>query len=49
MDGNGLLADEHNGFPKDRSCRDHISVLCVLDHNLNLQKHIRVSPFDEIK
>ena len=25
----------------------YISVLCVLDHNLNLHKHILVSPFDE--
>ena len=43
-----LLADEQNGFRKDRSCRYHISVLCVLDHNLNLHKPILVSPFEEI-
>ena len=38
LENNGLLADEQNGFRKDRSCQDHIYALYSLIHNRRLHK-----------
>ena len=38
LESNGLLADEQNGFRRDRSCKDHIYALNSLIYNRKLNK-----------
>ena len=38
LEGNGLIADEQNGFRKSRSCQDHVYALYSLIHNRKLRK-----------
>ena len=38
LESNGLLADEQNGFRRDRSCQDHIYALNSLIYNRKLNK-----------
>ena len=38
LEGNGLIADEQNGFRKNRSCQDHVYALYSLIHNRKLRK-----------
>ena len=38
LEENGLIADEQNGFRKNRSCQDHVYALYSLIHNRKLRK-----------